>query len=323
MILESQGAVVKTALSGQEAIDWLQQYPDEVDIVLMDIQMPVMDGYAVTRLIRQDPRWKSLPIVALSAGVFSDLQDAAMQTGMNGFIAKPINADHVIDEILQLTRQKPEILLQVEAGTVKENQNIAEQIEDYPGIDMEHGLRQWKEYDVYQTFLGKFAKVYCRVGDEIAAFVQQGDLASALALSHKLRGAAGNLALNKVAEQVRKLGETLHTGDYVPGDAELLQSLVNEVCHSIVRLPVRQTFSDDSSQDSDQQILSLLKQLLEALNQDSPNSVEPILALLKSKIAQTDWIQLNEYVLNFNFRDAERHVNKMMLDLKNYETERW
>ncbi len=106
LILQSQGAYATTALSGQEALDWLQQHPNEVDIILMDIQMPVMDGYAVTRLVRQNPRWKNLPIIALSAGVFSDLQDAALDAGMNGFIAKPINADYVIEEILRLTRHQ-------------------------------------------------------------------------------------------------------------------------------------------------------------------------------------------------------------------------
>ena len=315
MILESQGASVASALSGQEALDWLQQHPDEVDIILMDIQMPVMDGYSVTRIIRQEPRWKSLPIVALSAGVFSELQDAALHAGMNGFIAKPVNADYVIDEIIRLTRQKPEILLQVKPSTSNIPQDLTEQIETYPGIALEHGFKQWKEFDVYQTFLEKFAKVYFRVGDELVDLVQQGDLAAAVALTHKLRGAAGNLALNKVTEQVRKLAETSPTGNFNHEDMVLLQSLIDEVCLSIARLPAKQTVSDDSSQEFDQQVMPLLKQLLAELNQDSPQSVDPILVLLKHKIAKADWIKLNDYVLNFNFRDAERHVNKMLLDL--------
>ncbi len=182
---------------------------------------------------------------------------------------------------------------------------------------MEYGLRQWKKHDVYQTFLEKFAKVYSKAGDEIAAFVEQGDLAGASALSHKLRGAAGNLALKKVAEQVRRLDDNLTTGDYYPSDAAVLQDLLNEVCHSIAQLPVkhRKTCRDDSSQALDEDVLSLLRQLLEALNEDNPHSAEPILEELRSKIAEQDWIKINECVSNFNFRDAEQTVNKMLVDL--------
>jgi CheY-like chemotaxis protein/HPt (histidine-containing phosphotransfer) domain-containing protein len=317
LILQSQGAFSTTALSGQEALSWLQQHPEEVDVVLMDIQMPVMDGYAVTRSIRKDTRWKNLPIIGLSAGVFADLQDAAIDAGMNGFIAKPINTDYVVEEILQLTRPKTGILLQVEPVADRYSEQNTEQIEDYLGIDMEYGLRQWKNYEVYQTFLEKFAKVYLRAGDEIATLALQGDLAGALALSHKLRGAAGNLALKKVAEQVRRLEDNLTSGDFYPSDADYLQKLIREVCQSIAQLPVREckNFSVDSTLEPDQQVLSLLKQLLDTLNQDNPNSVEPVLELLRSKIADADWKQLNEYVLNFNFRDAEQFVNKMMDDL--------
>jgi CheY-like chemotaxis protein len=317
LILQSQGAHVNTASHGQDALDWLQQHPDEVDIILMDIQMPMMDGYAVTRVIRQDPRWKNLPIIALSAGVFSDRQDAAMDAGMNGFIAKPINADYVVEEILQYTLPKFGRLLQVESSAVKDSEEIVEQTECYPGIDMDYGLRQWKEHDVYQTFLGKFAKVYLRAGDEIAAFVQQGDLASALGLSHKLRGAAGNLALKKVAEQVRRLEDALNLGEYDPSVAEALQELINEVCHSIAQIPVNDSKSilNDSSQERDEEVWSLLRQLIEALNKDNPHSVEPILEVLRSKIAEEDWAKLNEDVLNFNFRDAEQYANKMLADL--------
>jgi FOG: CheY-like receiver len=66
-ILESEGAQVNLANDGQQALNWLQQHPAGIDIVLMDVQMPVMDGYSATQKIRQDQRWTRLPIVALTA----------------------------------------------------------------------------------------------------------------------------------------------------------------------------------------------------------------------------------------------------------------
>lgn len=317
LILEGQGAAVKTVSNGQEVLDWLQQHPDTVDIVLMDIQMPVMDGYATTRVIRQDPRWKNLPIVALSAGVFSDLQDAAIEAGMNGFIAKPIDVESVIAEILKLTGHWFDRLSEIESCVNQESEEEPEQIESYPGIDMEYGLRQWGSRDVYQTFLEKFAEVYVRAGDEIATFVQNGDSPAALALVHKLRGAAGNLALKKVAEQARLLEGSVSAGKPSADDAEALQELINKACHSITQLPAKSYKGPEQAltNNPDQQALSLLWQLLEALNQDSPHSVEPLLGALRTKIAEADWVKLNECVSNFDFRGAEQGVHQLLVTL--------
>ncbi len=317
LILEGQGAAVKTVSNGQEVLDWLQQHPDTVDIVLMDIQMPVMDGYATTRAIRQDPRWENLPVIALSAGVFSDLQDAAIEAGMNGFIAKPIDVESVITEILKLTGHKFERMSEIEFCANQESEEKPEEIECYPGIDMDYGLRQWGKREVYQTFLEKFAEVYARAGDEVATFVQKGDLPAALALLHKLRGAAGNLALKKVADQARRLEAGFTTAKLSPGDAVALQEWIDEACHSITQLPEKSYKGPEQElpNNLDQQVLSLLLQLLDALNQDSPHSVEPLLEALRTKIAEADWVKLNECVSNFDFRGAEQTVHQLLVTL--------
>jgi len=61
--------------------------------VLMDCQMPVMDGYAATRALRRESRWATLPVIAMTAGAFAQDRDAAMAAGMNDYISKPINID--------------------------------------------------------------------------------------------------------------------------------------------------------------------------------------------------------------------------------------
>ncbi|MGZ4959498.1 MAG: PAS domain S-box protein [Methylomonas sp.] len=105
-ILQGNGAIVHTAGNGQEALAWLNAHPDSVDIVLMDVQMPVMDGYSATRLIRQDTRWQNLPVVALSAGVLKDEQEKALAAGMNDFVSKPFKVDHFLATIQRLVRRQ-------------------------------------------------------------------------------------------------------------------------------------------------------------------------------------------------------------------------
>ena len=105
-ILEGDGAVVSLASNGQEALDWLCAHQGAVDIVLMDMQMPVMDGLTATREIRRNPAWASLPVLALTAGVFQDSKYAAQAAGLNDFIAKPFKVERLVALIQQWTKSK-------------------------------------------------------------------------------------------------------------------------------------------------------------------------------------------------------------------------
>ncbi|MTV36244.1 hybrid sensor histidine kinase/response regulator [Duganella radicis] len=106
-ILTAEGATVSLASNGREAVDWLVQHPDAVDLVLMDVQMPVLDGYEATRLLRQMPAFAGLPIVALTAGAFKSQQDEAREAGMDAFVAKPFNVDELMDVVWNLARGGP------------------------------------------------------------------------------------------------------------------------------------------------------------------------------------------------------------------------
>ena len=96
--LEQKGAKVEIARNGFEAIDKLNAVPD-IDLVLMDVMMPEMDGYEATRLIRQDPRWTKLPIIAVTAKAMKDDQELCMRAGANDYMAKPIDLDRLFSLI--------------------------------------------------------------------------------------------------------------------------------------------------------------------------------------------------------------------------------
>ncbi len=99
--LERAGATVETAGDGQQALDRLRAGPKDFDVVLMDIQMPVMDGLTAARAIREDPALRHLPVIALSAGVLPEEREAAHQAGMHEFLAKPLDFGSLVSTVLR------------------------------------------------------------------------------------------------------------------------------------------------------------------------------------------------------------------------------
>jgi CheY-like chemotaxis protein len=98
-VLEPKGALVEIARNGREALDHLRGRPG-VDLVLMDIMMPEMDGLEATRELRKDPRFARLPIIALTAKAMIDDREKALAAGANDYIAKPLD----VDKLLSLAR---------------------------------------------------------------------------------------------------------------------------------------------------------------------------------------------------------------------------
>ncbi|WNW10476.1 response regulator [Pseudomonas sp. DTU_2021_1001937_2_SI_NGA_ILE_001] len=96
--LEHKGAVVEVARNGQEALDRLNEVED-IDLVLMDVMMPEMDGFEATARIRKDPRWRKLPVIAVTAKAMKDDQERCLQAGANDYLAKPIDLDRLFSLI--------------------------------------------------------------------------------------------------------------------------------------------------------------------------------------------------------------------------------
>ncbi|MGA8135059.1 MULTISPECIES: response regulator [Pseudomonas] len=96
--LEHKGAIVEIGRNGREAIQRLNEVED-IDLVLMDVMMPEMDGYEATLEIRKDPRWRKLPIIAVTAKAMKDDQERCLQAGSNDYLAKPIDLDRLFSLI--------------------------------------------------------------------------------------------------------------------------------------------------------------------------------------------------------------------------------
>ncbi len=104
-ILKNAGLVVEIAGNGREAIEMLQK--KKYDLVLMDIQMPEMDGITATKKIREMPQFKNLPILAMTAHAMSGDRELSLKAGMNDHINKPINLQELFSSLAKWLRRKP------------------------------------------------------------------------------------------------------------------------------------------------------------------------------------------------------------------------
>jgi CheY-like chemotaxis protein len=218
-ILHGHGAVVSLASNGQEAIDWLVMHPTEVDLVLMDVQMPVMGGIEATRLLRLMPEFAHLPIVALTAGAFKLQQDAAHVVGMTHFISKPFDVPSTITLIQRLTRQA------VMNAASQPLPSAMVWDPDAKVINVAEGLKVWTDMPAYLDWLGRFVENYAAAVPLMQSSLAGNDSAAAVALAHKLAGVAANLALPEVARTAAEVERVLGSGAS-PDTAVALAELV-------------------------------------------------------------------------------------------------
>ena len=99
-VLRKHGYFIELASDGEEALSKLET-PGDFDLVLMDVQMPVLDGLETTRMIRKNIRWRKLPILAMTAHAMSGDKERCLEAGMNGYISKPVHATHLLSTIDQ------------------------------------------------------------------------------------------------------------------------------------------------------------------------------------------------------------------------------
>jgi PAS domain S-box-containing protein len=283
-ITRHEGAMTYHAADGQAALDWLTAHPGQVDVVLMDVQMPVMDGIEATRRIRALPPLAGLPIIALTAGAFTSQQAAAMAAGMNHFISKPFD----VGATLALIRR-----VALGGAAAPAPAAIPAMAE---AIDAAQGLALWGDAEHHHDMLGRFARGYAGVAEAIARRAGSGDIAGAAALAHRLAGLSASLALRPLCHQAQQAERQLRAGSdtgAVAGVGEQLRRVLAAIgALGPQRLPAAIPSSCSTAE--------LLGQLLTALPADDPSPLEPLLLQLQTRLPPAQWQRLQALVLAFD-----------------------
>ena len=236
-LLEDTGAMVKVANNGREAVDILSNGPQPplFDVVLMDLQMPEMDGYQATAKLRSDARFAALPIIAMTAHATIEERQRCLAFGMNDHISKPIDPSALFETVARYYRSAPGTSASVPAiakssdPVVKtagipmaESRADEMEIPTVEGLDSAEGLlRVAANRKLYLKLLRQFSAQQSDAPVQITELLKVGDRPAAERKAHTVKGVAGNLGVKTVQLAAGELEKAIHNG----ADAARLESL--------------------------------------------------------------------------------------------------
>ena len=319
--LSQQGHEVYWAKDGIEAVAACDN--QRFDIILMDVQMPQLDGLDATRQIRdleQLNGCKRTPILALTASILREDIDKCYDAGMDGFVGKPVDFNELLSTMERFVPKAggtPNTKLQIELGSEM-------QIDFSPLgelINYTKGLKTWRDATIYAKALQSFAIERHADADKMEGLLlaHPNDAEPARALAHALKGLAGNLAIDSVANLATQIDAELKNGGYERAKAHLqaLRPILQTVTEAIERLqlstdkPEAPVKAFDSSR-----VKTLLHELVAALDELNPEATEPVLGLLAEYISSEDLTPIKKQIDVFDFDAAKAEVENLATTLQ-------
>ena len=312
-ILDGTGRLIDTAADGQQAVEMVAS--TTYALILMDLQMPVLDGLQATRLIHALPGCASIPVVAMTANAFDEDRRACGQAGMCDFVAKPVAPDHLFATLLKWLREPT---AGVAAAGVPPGALVGAPVhggEKLPGLDAAAGLRIWRDHSVYTKFLRKFAVDYQDSIQHLQSLLARDDKSAAMAYAHKLKGAAGNLALTDVARCAGEVDLKLKADGDAARILERLQYAMDSALASIAiyapHTAVTETSVVELTAEQHARMAALMTDLLTTLNADDLDGADRALVGLE-RLMEPHRLQLVHATLNdFDFRGAQAAARQL------------
>ncbi len=299
-ILEQEGAIVTLAQDGAAAVARLRAEPTGFDAVLMDVQMPVLDGLAATRGIRDELGLKQLPILALTAGALLSERQRALDAGMNGFISKPFDPAGLV----QLLREHVE-RVQGQHLPVAARAGEAPAAPAWPVLE---GLDSDEASQRLQGDVDFFARLLERLLDEFADLTTPAplDTTQAAARLHKLGGSAGLLALRPLRDAAQRGEVRARAGeDFSAELAEVARHLAALTAQARPWLHSRRSPVAPAAAGSlDTQALERLKQALQTQDLAALDLFKPLAPALRATCGDSGFERLNRAMERLDFSAA-------------------
>jgi signal transduction histidine kinase/CheY-like chemotaxis protein len=311
-LLSDANLSIDVAENGEVAVCMTAK--DKYDLVLMDMQMPVMDGIAATRAIRSNPQLRSLPIIAMTANVMAHDIEQCVEAGMNDHVAKPIDPDALFNALLRWIKPRNTESLSNEASPPVANQPAPPVPPDSDpleirGIDVKSALRRiGGNRKRYESLLRKFAEPSAGAVEGIRAALAAGDTSTAARAAHSMKGAAANLGAGALAEVAARTETAITTGNGVSATLESLAVSFNDVAEAINSALPTDQFAATAAAPADLatvvEPLTRLKVLLKNDDGDAADYILEVRPSLSKVLTAAEINTLTGLVGNFDFEAA-------------------
>jgi len=310
--LEDAELFVDLAENGAEAVRMVHE--NEYDAVLMDMQMPVMDGIEATQAIRSESAFEGLPIIAMTANAMAADREKCLKAGMNDHIAKPIDPDQLLGTLVRWMKRPdgdsttPQSRAQ-RGESVKASDAVGAPLE-IAGIDVPSALkRTGGNRSRYESLLRRFAQQQANAVEAIRESLSSGDVARAERTAHSLKGSAGTLGAMAVSAAAAKAETAIRKGQGIDSALTSLSDDLAKVVEAILTaLPEGSATNKCSATRVDPataiEPLTRLKQLLENDDGEAADFIIETKSNLSGVLTDMEIENLNELVGDYNFEAA-------------------
>ncbi|HKJ04704.1 MAG TPA: response regulator [Geopsychrobacteraceae bacterium] len=210
-LLQNVGVHITCVDNGRKAVELLRQQDQHFDLILMDLQMPEMNGYAAAQQIRLIPRFKKTPIIAITAHALEQDRQKSLAAGMDSHIEKPIDIEDLYKQLLKFTTNRTDHTQPETAGENRgEERTLPKQL---PGLDIQRGLMQLDgNQQLYRKIILDFARTNDCFLQQLQQNLENDDFTTARDLLHRLKGVAGNIAATELHKKIQQAETALQSG---------------------------------------------------------------------------------------------------------------
>jgi signal transduction histidine kinase/CheY-like chemotaxis protein len=238
-LLSQEGAQVTLADNGEIGVRAIANTQPAFDAVLMDIQMPVMDGYSATRVIRHELGLTALPVIAMTANAMASDRAACLEAGMNDHVGKPFELDHLVAVLLQHTgRLAPEDVAAVPVSPADLNEPSDDGFEEAAALNRLGGDRA-----MFATILKSFANDLPQSPERLAVHLRSGDRSEATRSMHTLKGLAATVGARQLSQVAARIEAALKAKSAPDESRSLVKELQQAVDQTVLVLqPLLQNY---------------------------------------------------------------------------------
>lgn len=319
-LLEMAGLEVTIACNGKIAVETVEN--KSFDAVLMDVQMPVMDGYEATKVLRQDNKNADLPIIAMTANAMSGDREKCIAAGMNDHLPKPINPQDVYETLAQWIKPTGKVLTEVNPSQIEHDDGDLVERPNLPEFDVNAALaRMAGNVKAYRKTLKKVASSEANAVTRIKTAIDTQDFQTALIAAHTLKGVSATIGANFVVPLAEKiellLSEKVEKGKSLVADeidALFLECEVKltQMVVAIENDQLTQPNHENKQSFNTEEVTKLLgdlKEKVDCFDSAASDTLQEILAFVDGKNLSNTASELNQSLEAYDFDSAENLIS--------------